>query len=93
MKEKYYKLIQAIKKIPLVRDGKATHEALASFHGDIKMFQKLVRMCESVEKKEEVDLIFEKWELYMNLRNKEDFIPLSESNNKSVYQDIFQCNI
>lgn len=82
-------LIKALDEIPLLRDGKGDIDALISFHADIKMHRIFMRSYNLADwKAEKIDLV-NKWNNFTGLRNQEDFIPHSDSKNKSFYMYLF----
>jgi len=83
-------LINALDDVPLLRDGKGNVDALVSFHSDIKIHRKFMRHYKLADNKQEKINLIQYWNSFMNMRNKEDFIPHFDSKNKLTYNSIFQ---
>ena len=82
------KLLLALDQIPQIRDGKAGIAEMQSFCYDMKMYFKLKQIISLCPDKAKV--YFNEWDLYIKLRNREDFISPHDSENMFLYNHMFK---
>jgi len=82
------KLLIALDKIPQIRDGKAGIAEMQSFCYDIKMFFKMKQIISLCPDKSKV--YFNDWDVYIKLREREDFISPHDSENTHIYNNLFK---
>lgn len=79
-------IINALDDIPLVRDGKKGVAQLSSFHDDISIYKRFKKWA-ATKPFHEISIL---WSQYISMRNKEDFIPHIESENRTMYYLLFR---
>lgn len=80
-------ILNALSDIPLIKEGKGGVKELRSFYDDICIFLRFKSYCLNGN---DMKIALELWNKFIQMRNDEDFILYTDSENYGFYYNLFR---
>ncbi len=90
LKRKHDAIINALKSIPNLREGRINFPVLASYYHDIVIYKRFVLAVESANRRKQIESLSKEWDSFIQMRDLEDYPMHHESSNYAFYDMLFR---